>query len=145
MSGIEKMDWDPKYSVDIDEIDTHQKKMFELFNQLIDVDKTEENTKACISLISDINEYAKLYFSAEERHLKKKGYPDFSAHAKVHRQFIRTSISLRREVAEDLANLTDDVIMELRNWLIDHIQTLDSFYVPFLRITDYIEDSKRKK
>lgn len=145
MSDIEKIEWEPKYSVDIEEIDTHQKKMFELFNQLIDVDKTQEDSKDCINIISDINEYAKLYFSTEEKYLRKKGYPDFKAHAKVHRQFIKTSISLRREIAEDIANLTDEVIIELREWLINHILTLDSFYVPFLRINDYIEKSKRKK
>ncbi len=31
MKDIKKMEWDPKYSVDIEEIDNHQKKMFDLF------------------------------------------------------------------------------------------------------------------
>ena len=145
MTDIEKIEWDPKYSVDIEEIDTHQKKMFELFNQLIDSDTSELDFKARINIISDKNEYSKLYFSTEERYLKKKGYPDLKDHAKVHRQFIKHSISLRREVSEDIANLTNDVIIELRNWLINHILTLDSFYVPFLRVNKYIEESKKKK
>ncbi|MDA3787369.1 MAG: bacteriohemerythrin [Desulfobacula sp.] len=145
MSGIEKIEWDPKYSVDIEEIDIHQKKMFELFNQLIDVDKSENDFKGCINIISDINEYSKLYFTTEERYLRKKGYPDLAAHARVHRQFIRNAISLRREISENMANLTDDVIMELRDWLINHILKLDSNYVPFLRIAKYIEESKQKK
>ncbi len=145
MSDIEKIEWDPKYSVDIEEIDIHQKKMFELFNLLIDVKKSESNCKTCINIISDINDYCKLYFSTEERYLKKKGYPDLPAHARVHRQFIRNSISLRREVSEDIINLTDDVILELRDWLINHILNLDSNYVPFLRINQYIEESKQKK
>jgi hemerythrin len=145
MSVLEKIDWDPKFSVDIEEIDIHQKKMFELFNQLIDMKKAEVDTKLCINMISDINDYGKLYFSTEERYLRKKKYPDFAGHAKIHRQFIKNSISLRREVAEDIANLTDDAILELRNWLINHITTLDFCYVPFLRINKYIEESKKKK
>ncbi len=145
MSEIEKLEWDSKYSVGVEEIDTHQKKMFGLFNELIDLKKSEEDAKACINMISEINEYGKLYFSIEERYLKRKGYPDFGAHARVHRQFIKNSISLRREVVEDCANLTDDVIMELRNWLTDHILSFDSLYVPFLRINKYIEESKLKK
>ncbi|MBU1696653.1 MAG: bacteriohemerythrin [Proteobacteria bacterium] len=145
MSSIEKIEWDPKYSVDIEEIDIHQKKMFELFNQLIDVDKSENDCKECINIISDINEYCKLYFTTEERYLRKKGYPDLAAHARAHRKFIRNAISLRREISENIANLTDDVIMELRDWLTNHILKLDSNYVPFLRITKYIEESKHKK
>jgi hemerythrin len=144
MSEIEKMEWDPKYSVDIEEIDACQKKMFDLFNRLIDIKREEIETKVCINMISEISEHSKLYFSTEERYMKRKGYPDFGAHSKAHRQFIKRFISLRREISEDIANLTDDVIKELRNWMIDHLLTFDSLYIPFLRINKYIEDSKQK-
>lgn len=145
MSDIEKIDWDSKYSVDIEEIDAHQKKMFELFNQLIDMKKSEADSKECINMISTINEYSKLYFSTEEKYLRKKGYPDFAAHSKAHHQFTKNSISLRREISDDIENLTDEVIEQLRGWLIDHILTFDSLYVPFLRINKYIEESKQKR
>ncbi|MCP3872407.1 MAG: hemerythrin family protein [Desulfobacteraceae bacterium] len=142
MSDIEKIDWEPKYSVDIEEIDEHQKKMFELFNKLIDLKNSYINSKDCVNMISEINEYSKLYFSTEERYLRKKGYPDYLAHSKSHRQFTKNSISLRREISEDIENLTDDVIDGLRNWLITHILTFDSLYIPFLRINKFIEESK---
>jgi len=45
VSTIEKVEWDEKYSVDIEEIDVHQKKMFELFNQLIDMKQSGADTK----------------------------------------------------------------------------------------------------
>ena len=145
MSNIQKIEWDPKYSVDIEEIDVLQKKIFELFNQLIDIKKSEtEDAKVYINMISEISEVSKLYFSTEEKYLKKKGYPDFGTHSKAHRQFIKSFISLRREISEDTANLTDDVIIELQDWMINHILTLDSCYVPFLRINKYIEDSRKK-
>jgi len=144
MSGIEKIEWESKYSVDIEEIDTHQKKMFELFNQLIDIKASSDDTKVYVNMISEINEYSKLYFKAEEKILKKKRYPDFEAHSKAHRQFTKSFISLRREISDDIENLSDDVIRELRNWLTNHILTFDSCYIPFLRINKYIEESKQK-
>jgi hemerythrin len=144
MSPIDKLEWNEKYSVDIEEIDTHQKKMFELFNQLIDMKNSGAVSKECVNMISVINEYSKLYFSTEEKYLRKKGYPDFGTHSRAHRQFTKTSISLRREISEDVGNLTDEVINELRNWLINHIVNHDALYVPFLRINTYIEESKQK-
>ncbi len=144
MSNLEKIQWEEKYSVDIEEIDAHQKKMFELFNQLIDMEKTQSDIKECVNMISVINEYSKLYFSTEEKYMRKNGYPDFAAHAKTHRQFTKSSISLRREISDDVANLTDDVIEGLRNWMINHILELDSLYIPFLRINKYIQESKQK-
>ena len=144
MGKAVKMDWDPKYSVDIEEIDNHQKKMFDLFNQLIDLKDGKKDAKECISMISEINDYSKLYFSDEEKILKKNGYPDLGTHTKAHRQFAKNSISLRRELAEDINNLTDEVITDLRDWLIRHIEDFDSLYIPFVRMTDYIESTRQK-
>ncbi|MCP3943521.1 MAG: hemerythrin family protein [Desulfobacteraceae bacterium] len=144
MSRTEKIDWDPKYSVDVEEIDECQKKIFEMFNELIDMKKSNTKAKECVNLISDINDFSKLYFSREEKILKKRGYPDFDSHIKAHRQFIRSSIGLRREIAEEVNNLTLEVILELRDWLVNHIETSDSLYIPFLRIHQYIDDRNKK-
>ena len=139
-----KIEWNPAFSVDVEEIDTYQKKMFELFNELITLKQKKADTKAVTNLISEINDYGKLFFSTEEKILKRKKYPDFEAHSKSHRQFVRSAISLRREIAEDINNLTMEVILELRDWLVEHIQTSDSLYVPFLRIHQYIEEAGKK-
>ncbi len=144
MTEIEKIEWDTKYSVDIEEIDDFQKKIFEMFNELIDMKNLNSDAKAYTGLISDINDFSKLYFSREEKILRKRKYPDFDSHAKDHRQFIRSSISLRREIAEDVNNLTLEAIQELRDWLINHIETTDSLYIPFLRIHRYIDDRTKK-
>jgi len=116
--------------------------MFELFNELIDLKKSDAETKEYINMIARINEYSRLYFNTEEKILKKNGYPDFGEHAKTHRQFTKSFISLRREISDDVENLSYDVINELRSWLINHILTFDSLYIPFLRINRYIEEAK---
>ncbi len=136
------IEWEPKYSVDIEEIDAHQKKMFELFNQLIKMKNSKADLKECINLINEINDYSKIYFATEERLLKKKGYPDFLSHVKAHRHFTKRFIALRRELSEDVEILTPDTVESLREWLIDHILTIDTRYVPFLRINRYIEEFK---
>ncbi len=117
--------------------------MFELFNELIDLKKTNPETKEYINMIARINESSRLYFSTEEKLLRRKGYPDFGAHAKSHRQFTKSFISLRRSISDDVENLSYDVINELREWIINHILTFDSLYIPFLRINRYIEERQK--
>ncbi len=102
------------------------------------------DAKVATNMISDINDYSKMFFSREERILRRRGYPDLETHAKAHRQFIKNSISLRREIAEDINNLTMEIIVELRDWMVEHIETSDSLYVPFLRIHQYIDDTQKK-
>ena len=96
-------------------------------------------------MVAEITEYSRYYFNREEDYLKKSGYPELNLHIKEHRQFIKTTINLRREVSEDKKNLTYKVIKELRDWLVDHVITSDLMYVPFLRTCNYIDDCKAKK
>ena len=140
-----KIVWDNKLSVKIKEIDELQKKMFALFNVLIDLKNKNAGRKECSNMISEINEYAKYFFSKEEEYLKKVKYPDFDIHAKEHRNFIKIIIILRRQVSDNKENLSNDAIKSLRNWLIEHILSHDLLYVPFLRINNYIESCKIKK
>lgn len=137
-------EWEEKYSVDVPELDECQKELFAKFNTLIELKTNKADAKAVTNMISDINDFSKMYFSKEERILRKRKYPDLETHSKAHRQFIKNSISLRREIAEDVNNLTMDIILELRDWLFDHIETSDALYVPFLRIHQYIDDASRK-
>ncbi|MCG8529183.1 MAG: hemerythrin family protein, partial [Desulfovibrionales bacterium] len=122
----------------------HQKKMFEVFNTLIEMKQKKTDAKTITNAISDINDYGKVFFAAEEKLLRRRKYPDFDTHSKAHRQFIKSAISLRREVVEDVANLSLEAVVALRDWLVEHIATSDSLYVPFLRIHQYVDNAKRK-
>lgn len=139
-----KVEWNDGFSVDVAEIDTHQKKMFDLFNELIDLKQKKAEPKAIANIITEINDYGKLYFAEEEKILKKREYPDREIHAKYHRRFVRNALNLRREITEDVNNLSLDTIVSLRDWLIEHILTNDAMYVPFLRIHRYVENASRK-
>jgi len=141
---VNTIEWDEKYSVDVPELDEFQKGLFEKFNTLIEMKSTKLDAKAATNMISDINDYSKMFFSKEERILRRRGYPDLETHAKAHRRFIKNSIGLRREIAEDISNLTMEIILDLRDWLVEHIETSDSLYVPFLRIHQYIDDTGKK-
>lgn len=141
---MNKLEWSDSLSVDIQEIDDLQQKMFALLNVLIDIKNDNANAKDSSTNVAELTEYGRYYFSKEEELLRKAGYPEVEVHAKEHRQFIKTTVSLRRQVAEDKGNLTYDVIRELRDWLIVHISTFDAKYVPFLRTVKYLDDSRKR-
>jgi len=142
MEKIEKIDWDEKLSVDINEIDELQKKMFALFNVLIDLKEKDADNKECSAMVAEINEYTRYYFSQEEAYLRKCRYPDTDAHAREHRRFIKNTISLRRQVSEDRDNLSYEIIKSMRDWLVEHIISCDLKYVPFVRTSRLIKEMK---
>ncbi len=143
---MKKIEWNQKLSVDIPEIDELQKKMFALINALIDLLEGGAVEKECANMISEITEYSKYYFSIEEEYLKKNKYPEFANHSKMHRKFETFVMDLRRLVADDKSNLTEEIINNLTSLLIDHIKTFDLKYVPFLRTNSFIgKHSKTSK
>jgi len=139
------VEWDEKYSVDVPEIDACQKKLIDMFNTLIELKTNKGETKDVANLITEINDFSKIFFSKEEKMLGQKEYPDLETHAKAHRRFIKKAIGLRREIAEDVDNLSKEDIVELRDWLVAHFESEDALFVPFLRIHRYVEACENKK
>ena len=139
-----KVEWEERFSVDVAELDEYQKTLFDKFNELIDMKKKKLDVKAVANMISEINDYSKMFFSTEEKVLRRKKYPDLDSHSKSHRQFIKNAIALRREMAEEVTSQSFEAVIELRDWLVEHIETSDSLYVPFLRIQQYIDDTQKK-
>jgi len=142
-----KIEWDESLSVDILEIDELQKRVFAILNGLINRQEQDEEViaKDSSGMVVELTEYSRYYFSKEEEYLRKSGYPDIDCHSKEHRQFIKHTINLRRQVAEDKKNLSYETVSFLRDWLVNHISHSDQMYVPFIRVNSYVEDCRIKR
>lgn len=139
------IEWDEKYSVDVPELDECRKQLMDMFNSLIEIKTNKGEAKDVVNWVTEINEFSKIFFSKEEKILGRKGYPDLDIHSKAHRQFIKKTIALRREIAEEIDNLAVEDIVELRDWLIRHFEARDTLFIPFLRIHRYVDECENKK
>jgi hemerythrin len=139
------IEWDEKYSVDVPELDECRKQLMDMFNSLIEIKTNKGEAKDVVNWVTEINEFSKIFFSKEEKILGRKGYPDLDIHSKAHRQFIKKTIGLRREIAEEVDNLAVEDIVELRDWLIRHFEARDTLFIPFLRIHRYVDECENKK
>ncbi|HBT89933.1 bacteriohemerythrin [Desulfobacter sp.] len=139
------IEWDKKYSVDVPELDECQKQLMDMFNTLIEMKTSKADAKDVANLITEINDFSKIFFSKEEKLLGSKGYPDLDTHSKAHRRFIKKALGLRREIAEDVDHLAIEDIVELRNWLITHFEFTDIMFIPFLRLHRYVDECENKK
>lgn len=139
------IEWDKRYSVDVPELDECQKQLMDMFNTLIKMKTNKGDAKDVANLVTEINDFSKIFFSKEEKILNQKGYPDLDTHSKSHRRFIKKAIGLRREIAEDVDNLAIEDIVELRDWLVSHFESTDILFIPFLRIHRYVDECEGKK
>lgn len=56
------IEWDEKYSVDEPELDECRKQLMDMFNTLIEIKTNKGDTKDVANLITDINDFSKIFF-----------------------------------------------------------------------------------
>ncbi len=140
------LQWTKKYSLGDAAMDEEQKKMFDLFNEILAEIENTESEKNLPMMINGLNDQSKQFFQAEEKLLKFNECPDYELHAKGQRKFTRTVIELRRKIAdtETPEDIGIENVLHLRQILIDHITTIHKIFSPFLRIQAYIRNQKNK-
>ena len=75
--------------------------------------------------------YAADHFAEEEQMMQKHGYPDLDSHQKKHEYLKREVLQYKRRF--DAGECMDDIdfIKFIKDWIVDHILTVDRQYGPF--------------
>jgi hemerythrin-like metal-binding protein len=126
------LNWNEDLSVKIHSIDLQHQKLFDLINDFYENIKSRSNDENILKLIVGMKQYAQLHFSAEERYMKQFGYPGFDDHKKEHQTFIAKVSEVEKKVNEGKLIVSFEITSFLKNWIKDHIQTVDKKYSTFL-------------
>ncbi|MBU0992911.1 MAG: bacteriohemerythrin [Proteobacteria bacterium] len=143
---MEKIKWDKSISVNIMDVDENLKKIIDLINKIIDLKQSKNcDENELMETFADLTEFVRNYFPHEENYLIKYKYPELKQHKKEHKKFVKKINAFRRWFAEDPANLSDDVVRYLREWVLFHIQEFDMTFGPFIRVQLYLDECSPKK
>ena len=115
--------WEEQYSVGVPELDKQHRYLFDLANNVQEVDGTQVKKQ-----VMELYKYANAHFKTEEDHMEQIGFPSFKKHKQLHEKFI-TDLNTMTEKQGD--NLTNEVKRFLQNWLLDHILSPDKEYFDY--------------
>lgn len=124
--------WDPKYSVNIAEIDKQHQKIMDLINQLHDAMLVGKSKDVVGKVLGELVQYTVHHFGTEERLFAKHGYPDRVTHKVEHDALTKRAGELKAQFDGGKAPVTIEVLKFLRDWLTHHILGSDHKYVAFL-------------
>ncbi len=128
------LEWDARYSVQNEFIDSQHKNILKAINALIDAIDEGQTHIFCSKLHSALKAYTERHFSHEEKILKKAHFPGLSSHKKEHRYFVQKV----EEIYEQMKNGEADIEVELqmldflKEWFYNHILKSDFDYVDTL-------------
>ena len=123
MPEINHISWEPKFSVNIDEIDIQHRKLFDVTNQMIDIYKS--NSKGRLKIIEELVEYANVHFRTEKTIMINSQYPDFEEHLRDHDRFIDKVGIFLQGLKKQEESLSQDIVTFLIDWIYNHTTTSD--------------------
>lgn len=124
--------WDQSISVNIPSIDTQHQKWIGMINDLYDAMRSGKGKEVVGKILEEMVQYTQTHFAAEERLMRQYGYPEYEQHKLAHDRFVEKVKDLQARNAAGQIALSAEVFTSLKDWLVNHIQTVDRRYAPFL-------------
>ena len=123
--------WDSTFDVGVPIIDSQHRRIVDYINQLHQATEGRDKV-AAVDVLEQLVEYTVAHFGFEEAMQEQGGYPHREVHKRSHEKFSR-KIQAYQERYEGGEDISDELLEELRHWLLNHIQQEDADLVPYLK------------
>lgn len=127
------MPWSAELELGIAKIDEQHRWLVDRINALHDeLGKPAPDRQALGDILESLVDYTMNHFIVEEDIFKRHGYPQTDAHLGEHNGFTGKIIALLDQFHEG-AEVGDETMALLKDWLTHHILEVDKAYVPFFK------------
>jgi len=132
------MEWTDKLATGISTIDSQHKELFKRINNLVTAIKEHRCKTEIDGTIKFLDDYARVHFSEEEKHMRDSNYGGLEEQREDHKKYLAALADLKEQASltrvlggyYDLSATTNQVVVD---WIVDHIMKLDMKYGEFLR------------
>lgn len=125
------IDWSDDLSVSVGEFDAQHKKLIEIVNRLYDAMRAGKANDVVAGVLTELINYTKTHFAAEEARMDEHSYPGHAAHVEEHRALVTKVLDFESKFKAKTILLSVDILNFLRDWLATHIMKTDKLYGPF--------------
>lgn len=125
--------WTDDFVLGIEKVDEQHHWLVDMTNQLYDeLAKPDPDRNVVGEIVEGLMDYTVNHFIVEEELFQRHDYPETAAHKAEHDRFTSNVMSLLQRF-EDGADVNDDALNLLKEWLTHHILSVDKAYTPFLK------------
>ena len=119
--------WDSRLDTGVSVIDSQHHRIVDYINELQDAIAGDDR-QMVQAVLDDLVDYTVSHFAFEEHLQEQAQYPSFDTHKQKHEEFARQIHEYRDRFrgGEDIAG---QLLSDLREWLIRHVQEEDAAFV----------------
>ncbi len=122
------IEWDDRYSVEIQEIDEQHKHLIGLINELYEALAKREERERIGKVLDDLVEYTKIHFAIEEALMRIFDYGDYDTHKAIHNRIVTQVVEFQLRFHKGDKHVGLELLQFLKDWLLDHIMERDKAY-----------------
>jgi hemerythrin len=130
-----KIAWQNSLSIGIELIDNQHKQWIEYYNKTREAIASQQSREQISKTLGFLIDYTEIHFSTEEKYMTANRYASLQEHMAKHDELRSTLTNLVKDFEDEgiTQNLTDAIDTFLGNWLIQHIQEVDTRFGAFVR------------
>ena len=128
---MEKIDWNPSFSVGVKLLDEQHKRILDMYNLLISDSEATVRSETISELLDRLTKYAAEHFQTEERLLEEYGYPDLARHKVEHKEYRIRVVELCQSATIHEESVPAELLKFMRDWWMNHILNTDMKYRSF--------------
>lgn len=123
-----------KLELEIKGLDNQHRELIMILQQTNDLQHTSDERKKLFipEIIKKLFYYSQFHFSYEEEHMAKNNYPLLKEQQEQHIIFINHIRQFVADYNKGIAVLTDEIVLFLKDWTINHILQDDKKYKDYL-------------
>ncbi|MFA6470860.1 MAG: bacteriohemerythrin [Candidatus Latescibacterota bacterium] len=131
--------WKEGYKIGIAEVDEQHMSMVKLINDLyigLTLNAKKDRTEPFKTAIKEAIEYVKKHFNTEEKYMIQYKYPGLKEQKKMHKDFVLELVSIYKCYEYNNENAPVDLLIFLKNWLLEHIAVEDKKIGQFIQLSN---------
>lgn len=125
--------WSDELSVGINSIDKQHKELIKMINELNDALQAGQANQKLAAIFEGLAVYTVTHFGYEEELFAQYGYSESAEHKNEHRALTQQVKDLQQKMEEGDFIISVEVMVFLKDWLINHILKTDKAYAKFLK------------
>ena len=115
------------------ELDAQHRRLLDLANSLGDAVQMGADGLVIDRVLEELSEYAAGHFREEELYMERVEFPDRSTHMAAHEKFAEQVEAYRAERSRGEDVDPNQLVLFMRNWLINHIVYQDTDIAKYVR------------
>lgn len=132
------MEWSDRLCIGIGTIDSQHEELFKRINRLVAAIKQHRCKEEIDGVIKFLEDYAKIHFAEEEKHMLETRYAGYEEQRQEHQKYLEALKELKEQAAlprvkgssYDLSALTNQVVVD---WIVEHIIKVDVKFGEYLK------------